>query len=51
MIMVDWSSAQINKLEVEGFNHLILEVEYLDDNLFGIEAFGWEFELSLMSFL
>ena len=50
MIVVNGSSAQMNELEVEGFDHLILEVEDFNENLFGIEAFGWEFELSLMSF-
>lgn len=48
--MMDGSSAQMNELEVEGFDDLILEVEDFNKNLFGIETFGWEFELSLMSF-
>ena len=40
----------MNEFEVQRFDHLILEVENFNENFFGIETFGWEFELSLMSF-
>jgi hypothetical protein len=50
MIVMDRSSAQMNEFEAEGFNDLILKVEDLNEDLFGIETFGMEFELSLMNF-
>lgn len=50
MIVMDGSSAQMNQFEMEGFDDFILEVEDLNEDFFGIEAFGREFELSFMNF-
>lgn len=50
MIVMDGSSAQMNQFEMEGFDNFILEVEDLNEDFFGIEAFGREFELSFMNF-